>query len=112
MPLLGNFNQWKIHLLKLRFIYFLWVYRYVCVSHVCSGQKGRREHPSETGKYLSYRLCFSPLHSKKEGKDGRLFGRPDREKEILFSWQLALFVMIPLLDEEYCGKIIGESELF
>lgn len=68
--------------------------------------------PLKWENIFSYRLCFSPFRSKERGKDGRLFGRPDREKAISFSRQPALFVTIPLLDQEYCGKIIGESEPF
>lgn len=60
--------------------------------------------PLKLENIFSYRLCFSPFHSKKKRKDGRLFGRPVREKEISFSWQLALFVMIPLLDRNIVEK--------
>lgn len=94
------------------YLFFMGIKICLCIPIYAVAKRAGGSLPLKLENIFSYRLCFPPFQSKEKGKDGRLFGRPVREKEISFSWQLALFVMIPLLDQEYCGKIVGESELF
>lgn len=42
--------------------------------------------PLKLKNIFSYRLCFSSFCSKERGKDGRMFGRPDkREGNLILS---------------------------